>query len=151
MISLCCPCDCLVFYRLLWLFSVLFLSVLCVFIIGKMQDGNTENNQTKGNLLSLKPSLWFLTPPWRPSRWRASHLSLTSVFAALSLRVPPVCRSYWACGGVLISSLPVCLLLRTLWPWPGLGPCGLGPGQEMIWGMFGGAPNRRSSERLSGA
>lgn len=32
------------------------------FILGKMQDGNMENNQTKGNLLSLYR--WFERSPW---------------------------------------------------------------------------------------
>lgn len=85
LISLLRPCDeCFIVCSLLFLFHVSYVS-----IVGKMQDGNMENNQTKGNLLSLWALTAGLFPLFKPDPLSllVPSINQTCVFSVLSLLI----------------------------------------------------------------
>lgn len=83
LISLLRPCDgCFIVCSLLFLFRVSYVS-----IIGKMQDGNMENNQTKGNLLLLWALTAGLFPLFSPTHCHCWCPLIRRVFSVLSLLI----------------------------------------------------------------
>lgn len=90
---------------------------VCVdaFILGKMQDGNMENNQTKGNLLSLYR--WFERSPWFYSSVHTGSDVSSSVCCAshVCVRVPVLVQFYNHFNDRVYIS-PVVLALGLLTP-----------------------------------
>lgn len=111
LISLLRPCDeCFIVCSLLFLFRVSYVS-----IVGKMQDGNMENNQTKGNLLSLwalTAGLFLLFLNSRPLPLLVPPINQISVFSVLSLLILSAASSECVRISMIISMISFfCLTL----------------------------------------